>query len=153
MNIRARTGAGFVQTQERRDTIARHSIALVADGSAEDASELTAREVRSIIKVRRARTRFFESELFSDPAWDMLLDLAAARLEGRKVPVSSLCIAGGVPATTALRWIRMMTDQGLLERAADPEDGRRIFIELTDCAFERMRRYLHEASRTCALVA
>jgi len=36
----------------------------------------------------------------ADPAWDMLLDLTAARAESRAVSVSSLCIAAGVPTTT-----------------------------------------------------
>ncbi len=58
-----------------------------------------------IIRQRQLRARFFDGELFADPAWDMLLDLTAARVEARRVSVTSLCIASGVPPTTALRWI------------------------------------------------
>jgi DNA-binding MarR family transcriptional regulator len=72
----------------------------------------------------------------------MLLDLMAARLERIQVSVSSLCIAACVPPTTALRWIKMMTDQGLFERVADPVDGRRIFIRLSDSAAQAMTRLL-----------
>ena len=50
--------------------------------------------VRAAIRARRLREQFFAAELFADPAWDMLLDLMAARLEGCPVAVSSLCIAG-----------------------------------------------------------
>jgi DNA-binding MarR family transcriptional regulator len=71
----------------------------------------------------------------------MLLDLYAARLERRPVSVSSLCIAAAVPATTALRWIKTMTDAGLFVREADPNDGRRIFIALADGAADAMTRY------------
>jgi hypothetical protein len=53
----------------------------------------------------RLRSQHFVPALFADPAWDILLDLAAARIDGRMVAVSSLCIAAAVPATTALRWI------------------------------------------------
>lgn len=95
----------------------------------------SARSIRHLIAMRRLRDRFFPSDLFADPAWDILLDLSASRLEKRPVSVSSLCIAAAVPPTTALRWIRMMTDQGLLERRADPADARRMFVDLSDAAF------------------
>jgi len=72
--------------------------------------------VRSLIRVRRLRDQFFAKELFADPAWDMLLDLMASRLEQSRVAVSSLCIAAAVPPTTALRWIRTLTEQGLFVR-------------------------------------
>ena len=93
---------------------------------------ITAKQVREMIKARRLRDQYFDSELFADPAWDMLLDLMAARLEGAKVSVSSLCIAASVPPTTALRWIKTMTEEKIFERKADIHDGRRIFIELSD---------------------
>jgi DNA-binding transcriptional ArsR family regulator len=87
------------------------------------------------------------SRAFADPAWDMLLDLMAARLEGRQVAVSSLCIAAAVPPTTALRWIKTLTETGILERIADPQDGRRVFIRLSDAAAEAMGEYLAAAQR------
>lgn len=71
----------------------------------------------------------------------MLLDLYASKLERQPVSVSSLCIAAAVPATTALRWIKTMTDAGLFLREADPHDGRRIHVGLNDAAFEGMERY------------
>lgn len=108
---------------------------------APDESVLDANAVRGLIRVRRLRDQFFAKELFADPAWDMLLDLMAARLEESRVAVSSLCIAAAVPATTALRWIRTLTEHGLFVRTADPEDGRRIFIELSDAAYDSMSAY------------
>ena len=71
----------------------------------------------------------------------MLLDLMAARIEGRQVAVSSLCIAAAVPPTTALRWIKSMTDSGLFVRQADPHDGRRVFIALSDAAADAMNAW------------
>jgi hypothetical protein len=106
-----------------------------------------AARVRAIIRARRLRDQFFGPNLFADPAWDMLLDLMAARLEGQHVAVSSLCIAAAVPATTALRWIKVLTDQGLLLRVADPQDGRRIHIELSDQAAAALDAYLRTAQR------
>jgi DNA-binding MarR family transcriptional regulator len=108
---------------------------------------LEAAELRTMLQLRRLRSRYFDADLFADPAWDMLLDLMAAHLDGDKVAVSSLCIAADVPATTALRWIKTMTDNGLFEREADPLDGRRIFIGLSDNAVRAMAAYFSEAKR------
>ena len=105
------------------------------------------RLIRQIIRQRQSRARFFDGDLFADPAWDMLLDLAAARAEHKRVSVTSLCIASGVPPTTALRWIALLTDAGQLERVEDERDRRRAFIALTDRAAEAMARYFSELGR------
>lgn len=101
-----------------------------AQGS-EGARPVTAQRVRAHIRSRRLRERFFAPGLFADPAWDIFLDLAAARLEAKSVSVSSLCIAASVPTTTALRTIKTLVDRGLLVRRADPGDARRTFIDLS----------------------
>ena len=101
--------------------------------------------MREAIRARRLRTRFFEEDLFADPAWDVLLDLLQAEIAELRVPVSSLCIAAAaVPATTALRWLTTMTDKGIFLRRADPHDGRRVFVELAPEASIAMRRYFAE---------
>jgi len=103
--------------------------------------------IRAMIRARRLRDQFFDAELFADPAWDMLLDLLQARAERRPVAVSSLCIAAAVPPTTALRWIKRLTDEGLFVRTADPRDGRRVFIDLSDAAADAMASYFHATAR------
>lgn len=105
------------------------------------------RLVQLIIRQRRLRARYFEGELFADPAWDILLDLTAARAEHRRVSVTSLCIAAAVPATTGLRWIAQMTEMGILVREKDDEDRRRAFIALSDRAAEAMARYFEVLGR------
>lgn len=112
-----------------------------AEPAEQPASCIKASDIRAMLRRRRLRNNFFDATLFADPAWDMLLDLMAARLDGEEVAVSSLCIAAAVPPTTALRWIRAMTDQGLFERHDDPTDGRRIFIRLTDKGAQAMNGY------------
>ena len=122
--------------------------AMPSDGDGQDAAKRAAkaalpdpRLVRQIIQHRQSRAKFFDGDLFADPAWDMLLDLTAARVEHQRVSVTSLCIASGVPPTTALRWIGQMTKAGMLERVEDDADKRRAFIALTDPTAEAMARY------------
>jgi predicted transcriptional regulator len=109
--------------------------------------------VRQIIQDRLARGKYFDPALFSDPAWDMMLDLTAAHAEGSKVAVTSLCIASGVPATTALRWIKQLVETGLFERVEDRTDRRRAFISLSDKAAQLMSRYFAEVIGDRAAVA
>lgn len=97
--------------------------------------------IKAVIKARRLRARFFDEELFADPAWDILLELLLAEASQCRVAVSSLCIAAHVPTTTALRYIASMTDSGLLRRRQDPTDGRRVFVELSPKASDALHRY------------
>jgi hypothetical protein len=126
---------------------------LSSDGEEGTESELKASHVRELLRTRRLRDQFLPGDLFADPAWDMVLDLMAARLSGERVSVSSLCIAASVPPTTALRWIRQLTERGIFQREADPADGRRVFVVLSDEAadaiagwFSARRRILGSAA-------
>jgi hypothetical protein len=84
---------------------------------------------------------FFNSRLFADPAWDMLLVLYAMELEQRRISVGGLCASSRVPATTALSWIRALTREGLIQKHSDPLDGRRVHVRLSPPGSEAMGAY------------
>jgi DNA-binding MarR family transcriptional regulator len=123
----------------------------VEPAKSEEIPEVSADTVRSVIRARRLRARFFPEELLADPAWDMLLDLLQAEIAQLRVPVSSLCIAAAVPATTALRWLKTLVQQGLFVRRADPHDGRRVFVELAPDTSRALRRYFAEVGKVAAI--
>lgn len=125
--------------------------AIVEPVQSSDLPEVSADTVRTVIRARRLRARYFAEDLFADPAWDMLLDLLQAEIAHLRVPVSSLCIAAAVPATTALRWLKTMVAQGLFVRRADPHDGRRVFVELAPDASRALRRYFAEVGKAVAI--
>ncbi len=148
MLIRSPDGAREPPSPFIEDQVRERSQSFSASGNFAALGEVTgplpsvsARDVRRLIRLRRVRDQFFDAELFADPAWDMILDLYAARLEHGRVAVSSLCIAAAVPATTALRWIKALTTAGLFERRQDPHDGRRIFVALSDNGTAAMHAY------------
>jgi len=116
-----------------------------------DALDVSLDTVRAVIRARRLRGRYFSEELFADPAWDMLLDLLQAEISRLRVPVSSLCIAAAVPATTALRWLKTMVQEGLFLRRADPHDGRRVFVELAPQTSHALRRYFNDGGRVAVM--
>ena len=97
--------------------------------------------LRAEIAKRDKRTAVFGSDLFSDPAWDMILELALATLLHRRVAVKALCIASRVPPTTALRHISVLVEKGIFRRKSDECDGRRSFVYLSDEAIKLVARY------------
>ena len=99
---------------------------------------------RGLLRQRRKRETMIGKEHFADPAWDMMLDLFAARVVGEQVAASSLFVAANVPQSTALRRIRHLVDDGLFVASLDPHDGRRTFVRLSDALFERVGAFLHQ---------
>ena len=108
----------------------------------------TATRIRRVLKARRVRQDFFGEDLFADPAWDILLEAYASQLLQQRTSVTALCNAAAVPATTALRWVRKLEEEGLLDRRQDPLDARRSWVELSNGANAKMRRYLEAVSLT-----
>jgi DNA-binding MarR family transcriptional regulator len=97
--------------------------------------------VRAEIKTRARRRLFFKPTLFSDPAWDILLELFAAHAEGRRVSISAAGLAANIPLTTALRWISALQREHLIERQDDPHDKRRSFVTLSETGIRSMQDY------------
>lgn len=98
--------------------------------------------LKHYLAARRRRTVLFPYGLFADPAWDILLDLFVARAEGRAICVTSACIASGVPATTALRWLKCLEQREMIVRRSDKYDGRRVYIRLTDATFSLIDQWV-----------
>lgn len=87
--------------------------------------------VGRILKLRKARDDIFGRSLFGEPAWDMLLHLYDAHLQGRPECVTSVCAASGVPPSTALRWIHCLLDRKWILREGDSCDQRRLIVSLS----------------------
>jgi DNA-binding MarR family transcriptional regulator len=98
--------------------------------------------VRIYLRCRRLRERLLPREIFGEPAWDILLDLYAAHLEGKTVSVSSACIASAVPTTTALRWVSKLAECGLIERNLDASDARRAHVRITGDGLQAVTRWV-----------
>lgn len=103
---------------------------------------------KGLLAERRLRSKHFAKLEFGEPVWDLLLDLYTCNLTGRSVSVSSACIAAYVPPTTALRYITMLVSQGIMLRAADKNDARRVFLVLSDETRLAIDRYLTEVHQT-----
>lgn len=124
------------------------ALSLVEDEAAPEADDPPPAHIarpnylRALVSARADRDAIFQSGLFNDPAWEMMLDLAVAEASQRTISVTSLCIGSGAPTTTALRRIDDLEGAGLLERVPDARDRRRILVRLTDLGRERMEAFV-----------
>jgi FixJ family two-component response regulator len=100
------------------------------------------RFLRGAIASRRRRSEFIKSELFADPAWDILLELTLAKLDKKPIPTSSACAATQVPFSTAFRHVGNLVTSGLVRRWKDERDSRRVMLELEDDTYRAMIDYL-----------
>lgn len=100
------------------------------------------RWLKSEYKNRSIRTEFFRSDYTNgEPSWNILLDLCVADIEGKRISVTSSCIASGAPMATALRWISLMENDGLVVKSPDQHDKRRTFISITRKAHNLLKSY------------
>lgn len=93
---------------------------------------------KRLYDVRQMRDEVLGEALFSEPSWDILLDLFISDHEGRQLSVSAVCIGARSPSATALRYLAMLQDAGLVERTRDERDGRRSHVRLTVQGRRRM---------------
>lgn len=126
--------------------------AMLPERPEEGPLEITAPLVRAILRIRRLRADYLPAA-GGDPAWTMVLELYAARLERRPLHQSRLIAAADVPHTTGLRIAQGLLAAGVFVGAADPAHGRRLLIRLSDDAAEKVRTYLTVAIATVPYLA
>ena len=99
------------------------------------------RQIQKILfKNRRTIDDVFDFDgLSSSPGWDILLDLSRAEEDGKDVSISSACIGAGYASSTALRWLKILENMGLVTRRSDPADQRRSWVLLSPEGGEKTR--------------
>lgn len=98
----------------------------------------------SILKLRTRRNQIFGKGIFGEPAWDILLQLYDAQLEGRTEYVTGLCAGTGVPPSTVLRWIHCLLEREWIERKSDGRDQRRLIVSLAPKGSDAMERFFSQ---------
>lgn len=105
------------------------------------------------INARRRREQYFGSNLFKDPAWDILLELFIAHTEGRTVRITEACRVTATSTSTGLRWIGTLEAENLIERESDTNDGRSSFIHLSSTGLKIMSEYLEDVAEAHHVLA
>jgi DNA-binding MarR family transcriptional regulator len=110
--------------------------------SVEPSQKILLAEARRLARRRHTRTKFLPEYVFGEPVWDVLIDLYIAEGIERRISVSSACLAAGVPPTTALRYITMMTVKGIIVRTPSLTDERIVYLSLSAETRTSINRYL-----------
>lgn len=92
---------------------------------------ITEDHIQSVISARRGRERLFGRHLFSDPAWDVIMELYAAMLGKRRMSAADLAKAIGAPESVIERWIAALVDAGIVSTIGDAKEASSI-VELTE---------------------
>ena len=87
-------------------------------------------EAKALLTARLKRAACFTGVRFSDPSFDMILQLYVATQEQRHITVSQLSSLSGGSSTTALRHIEHLEALGYILREADQVDRRRANVTM-----------------------
>lgn len=124
----------MTQIPARAERIARQTRQLIEDAeraAAMQDADLT-EFARQLLAGRKQRDHYFDPVLFSNPAWDILLNLYVADAESRPVNVLESYPASTVPQGVALRWLGYLKQEEMVVEMPDPARPRRTVIRLSD---------------------
>lgn len=96
---------------------------------------------REIALRRRRGIVFADTNVpFGEPSWDVLLWLYVTRQENGYCTVTSAAPSAGIPGTTLLRCLSVLSLAKLIDRSEDPFDRRRSLLHLTDKGHDLITR-------------
>jgi len=113
--------------------------AAILDGDTEPQRAALAR----YIGARRMRSTLLGANLFADPAWDILLALFQAHLEGRDMSLEQLSETQRLSLNVVVGQVSAMERRGLLvESRTSPNSRRRREVRLSPLATDAMASWL-----------
>lgn len=83
--------------------------------------------------------------LFTDSCWNMCLDIYICGLKEERVTVSGIAHSSGIPMTTAMRYINVMAEQGLIQKTQNPADNRMTFVSVSPDCMNKINDLLSDA--------
>ena len=146
--VRSYDGPGMLTSLR---TLARAMLSLTDANGAQAGTPINANDdrrqwgllARNIHRERSRRANYLPAELFGEPAWDILLDLAYAAKASELRSIKAACLSSQAPEATALRYIDQLVGFGLVERIDDKTDRRRKFLRLTGLGERKMQEFLN----------
>lgn len=120
-----------------------NTVSAIADGDSSEAElkKFCADQASFELSNRRLRSQLLPEGYFGEAAWHMLLELYIAQFEQRKSTVTDICNSSDEPQTTALRWIKILETDLLIQSTASHLDRRCRYLQLTDRGVELIERY------------
>lgn len=123
-----------------------HLVSAPADKAQSAGPELTALEVASrLMAERRSRGQWLNGALFSDPAWDIMINLYVAQVRHGGCTLRRLLVGSSIPPETATRWVAILESEGLVT-SAPSTDGFGPKLRLTDQGYGSLNCHLAQVA-------
>lgn len=99
----------------------------------------------AMLEFRRFRFNVLPAELFSEPAWDLLLELYVADAEGRRLTASQVCERSKIPPVVMSRWLQHLSQAGFVigDGTGDIDD----ILTLSAAMLARMEEMMDHAGK------
>ena len=101
----------------------------------------------ALLRQRRARDRYFGTTLFGEPAWDIMLELMIARIDGRELKISELGAASYAPGIATRQYVDALGEAKLVETYQDVDHLGDCYLALSSEAARRMAELYRARSR------
>lgn len=101
----------------------------------------------SLLELRRMRVRHFRDEAAVRPAYDIVLQLMIARVDGREIALSALLVAASSPAAATRRQIEQLVEARLAERLENAADHQDFNVSLSSEAALRLAELYRARTR------
>lgn len=95
-----------------------------------------------ILAMRREREELLGVDIFGEPAWDLLLDLFIQHVDGQRTNSKSAAMAARAPTSTAMRYLNILVDTGLVIKAPSPHDLRVQYVTISPRGYNAMLNLL-----------
>ncbi len=79
-----------------------------------EARDRSAATADAILTFRRIRSEMMPRELFSEPGWDLLLELFVDNANGHRVTAREVSERDNIPGTVLARWLMHLTQIGFI---------------------------------------
>lgn len=97
---------------------------------------------RNDLNARQRKKKIFsESEIFGEPAFEILLHTYVADAERRTLAATELCSSASVPISIGTRYISILEQQGLLSRHPSMTDFRTTIVSITHLGIAKINEF------------
>ena len=101
-----------------------------------------------LITSRRVRDQLLNvSGLFGEPAWDLLLLLFVAHVDGKQIPIMSASISSTTATSAELSYLKALESKKLVERVDSRSGDGVVIVQLTTHAVSQMTEALTRFTR------
>jgi DNA-binding MarR family transcriptional regulator len=104
---------------------------LISELTEEGRHDLVLGLASALREARRLRAEIFPRIPFSNPNWDVMLDLFIQEMNGFRTSLDHLALTGDLPAPIVYDSVDTLVRLGLVARAADRFDNRVYWLSLT----------------------